>query len=89
MVQWSGVFFSDSKTGSHSVVHGAVLEDNCRVGEGSTILDGAVVGSEAYVAPGSLVLSGQRIGAKQVCKELYNVLKVTLVLGWFSCQACA
>lgn len=43
------------------VVHGAVLEENALLGNGSTILDGARVGAGSMVAAGSLVTPGTTI----------------------------
>ena len=43
------------------VVHGAVLEENALLGNGSTILDGAVLGAGSMVAAGSLVTPGTQI----------------------------
>jgi carbonic anhydrase/acetyltransferase-like protein (isoleucine patch superfamily) len=40
------------------VVHGAVLEEECLVGNGSTVLDGARIGARSLVAANSLVSSG-------------------------------
>lgn len=40
------------------VVHGAVLEEECLVGNGSTVLDGARIGARSLVAAHSLVPSG-------------------------------
>ncbi len=42
-------------------MHGAVIEDNCLIGMGSTILDNAVVHSGCIVAAGALVLSGAEL----------------------------
>src|SRR5438128_9143061 len=43
------------------VVHGAVLEEECLVANGSTVLDGARVGARAMVAAHSLVAAGAQI----------------------------
>lgn len=40
------------------VVHGAILEEECLVGNGSTVLDGARIGARSMVAAHSLVPSG-------------------------------
>jgi carbonic anhydrase/acetyltransferase-like protein (isoleucine patch superfamily) len=45
------------------VVHGAVIESEALIGNGSTVLDGAVIGSRALVAAGSTVPPGMRIPA--------------------------
>jgi carbonic anhydrase/acetyltransferase-like protein (isoleucine patch superfamily) len=59
-------------------VHGAVLEENALLGNGSTMLDGSRLGSGSMVAAGSLVTPGTIIPAgvlaagspAQVRKEL-------------------
>jgi carbonic anhydrase/acetyltransferase-like protein (isoleucine patch superfamily) len=43
------------------VVHGAVLEENALLGNGSTMLDGSRLGAGAMVAAGSLVTPGTTI----------------------------
>ena len=40
------------------VVHGAVLEEECLIGNGATVLDGARVGARSLIAAHSLVASG-------------------------------
>jgi carbonic anhydrase/acetyltransferase-like protein (isoleucine patch superfamily) len=40
------------------VVHGAVLEENALLGNGSTMLDGSLLGAGSMVAAGSLVTPG-------------------------------
>ncbi len=45
------------------VVHGAIVETEALIGNGSTVLDGAVIGSRALVAAGSTVPPGMRIPA--------------------------
>ncbi|MGH3655759.1 MAG: gamma carbonic anhydrase family protein [Micromonosporaceae bacterium] len=40
------------------VVHGAVLEEECLIGNGSTVLDGARIGAGSLIAAHSLVPSG-------------------------------
>ena len=47
--------------GHRALLHACVLEDNCFVGMGSTLLDGAVVESGAMVAAGALVTPGKRV----------------------------
>jgi carbonic anhydrase/acetyltransferase-like protein (isoleucine patch superfamily) len=49
--------------GHTCVVHGAVLEDEALVGNGSTVLDGARIGAGAMVAAGALVPPGMEIPA--------------------------
>ncbi|MBW8750821.1 MAG: gamma carbonic anhydrase family protein [Propionibacteriales bacterium] len=43
------------------VVHGAVLEENALLGNGSTMLDGSRLGAGSMVAAGSLVTPGTQI----------------------------
>ncbi len=45
------------------VVHGAVLEEECLVANGCTVLDGARIGARTLVAAHSLVASGAQIPA--------------------------
>src|SRR6476619_4553449 len=41
--------------GHNCVVHGAILEAECLVANGSVVLDGATIGAKALVAAGSVV----------------------------------
>lgn len=43
------------------VVHGAILEEECLVANGATVLDGARVGARSMVAAHSLVAAGAQI----------------------------
>ena len=45
--------------GHKVILHGCVIEDNCLIGMGSTIMDGAVVHSHVLVGAGSLVSPGK------------------------------
>ncbi|MGN9819790.1 gamma carbonic anhydrase family protein [Streptomyces sp. SD11] len=47
--------------GHNAVVHGAVVEDDCLVGMGATILNGAVIGAGSLVAAQALVPQGMRV----------------------------
>ena len=47
--------------GHNATIHGAIIEDNCLIGMGATVLDGAVVESGAIVAANALVTSGMRV----------------------------
>jgi carbonic anhydrase/acetyltransferase-like protein (isoleucine patch superfamily) len=49
--------------GHNCVVHGAMLETECIVANGSVVLDGATVGAGALVAAGSVVAAGFSIPA--------------------------
>src|SRR5258708_10126582 len=44
--------------GHHCVIHGAILETQCLVANGSVVLDGGTVGARALVASGSVVAAG-------------------------------
>ena len=48
---------NDVSVGHNATIHGAIIEDNCLIGMGSTILDNAVVGTGCIVAANSLILS--------------------------------
>ncbi len=51
----------DVTVGHNVVIHGAIIEDKCLIGMGSTILDNAVVGTGCIVAANALVLSGAKL----------------------------
>lgn len=44
--------------GHGAVVHGCVIEDDCLIGMGATVLNRAVVGAGSLVAAGAVVLEG-------------------------------
>ncbi|MGD9701561.1 MAG: gamma carbonic anhydrase family protein [Acidimicrobiia bacterium] len=44
-------------------IHGAVIEDDCLIGNGSTVLDGARIGAGSLIAAHSLVSGGTQIPA--------------------------
>ena len=44
--------------GHGAVVHGCVIEDDCLIGMGATILNRAVIGAGSLVAAGAVVLEG-------------------------------
>jgi carbonic anhydrase/acetyltransferase-like protein (isoleucine patch superfamily) len=44
--------------GHGAVVHGAVIEDDCLIGMGATVLNRAVIGAGSLVAAGAVVLEG-------------------------------
>lgn len=44
--------------GHGAVVHGCVIEDDCLIGMGATILNRAVIGTGSLVAAGAVVLEG-------------------------------
>jgi carbonic anhydrase/acetyltransferase-like protein (isoleucine patch superfamily) len=49
---------SGATVGHNCVVHGATLETECLVANGSVVLDGATIGARALVAAGSVVAAG-------------------------------
>ena len=49
--------------GHNCVIHGATLEAECLVANGSVVLDGATIGTRALVAAGSVVAAGAKVGA--------------------------
>jgi carbonic anhydrase/acetyltransferase-like protein (isoleucine patch superfamily) len=44
--------------GHNAVVHGCVIEDDCLIGMGATVLNRAVIGAGSLVAAGAVVLEG-------------------------------
>lgn len=48
---------NDVSIGHNAIIHGAVVEDQCLIGMGATLLDNAVVGKGCIVAANALVLS--------------------------------
>jgi len=51
----------DNVTVGHGVIlHGCVIEDNCLIGMGATVLDGAVIGKESIVGACALVTKGKK-----------------------------
>ena len=57
---------ADVSIGHNAIIHGAVIEDKCLIGMGSTILDNAVVGMGCIVAANALVLSNARLEPNSV-----------------------
>jgi len=47
--------------GHKVILHGCLIEDNCLIGMGSTIMDGVVVQPYAMVGAGSLVSPGKKL----------------------------
>jgi carbonic anhydrase/acetyltransferase-like protein (isoleucine patch superfamily) len=45
------------------LIHGAILEEECLIGNGAIVLDGARVGARSLVGAGSVVSSGMQIPA--------------------------
>ncbi len=57
---------SDVSVGHNATIHGAIIEDNCLIGMGSTILDNAHVPSGCIIAANALVLSNQKLEPNSV-----------------------
>ena len=57
---------NDVSIGHNATIHGAIIEDNCLIGMGATVLDNAVVASGCIVAAGALVLSGAKLEPNSV-----------------------
>jgi gamma-carbonic anhydrase len=47
--------------GHSAIVHACVVEDECLIGMGATVLDGAVVGAQSIVGANALVTQGTKI----------------------------
>ncbi len=52
---------NDVSVGHNVTIHGAVIEDKCLIGMGSTILDNALVATGCIVAANALVLTGMKL----------------------------
>jgi carbonic anhydrase/acetyltransferase-like protein (isoleucine patch superfamily) len=61
--------------GHNCVVHGALLEEECLVANGSVVLDGATIGARALVAAGSVVSAGFRVPADMLAAGSPAVIK--------------
>jgi carbonic anhydrase/acetyltransferase-like protein (isoleucine patch superfamily) len=61
--------------GHNCVVHGALLETECLVANGSVVLDGATIGARALVAAGSVVAAGFSVPAGMLAAGVPAVLK--------------
>jgi len=57
------------------VVHGAILEEECLVANGSVVLDGATIGARTLVAAGSVVAAGTTIPAGMLVAGAPAVVK--------------
>jgi carbonic anhydrase/acetyltransferase-like protein (isoleucine patch superfamily) len=57
---------NDVSIGHNAIIHGAVIEDDCLIGMGATILDNAHIPSGCIVAANALVLSGARLEPNSV-----------------------
>jgi carbonic anhydrase/acetyltransferase-like protein (isoleucine patch superfamily) len=73
--------------GHACVVHGAVLEEECLIGNGTVVLDGARVGARSLVAAKSLVAAGAEIPPGVLAAGAPAVVKRPLdgvAAGWVS-----
>lgn len=52
---------NDVSVGHNVTIHGAIIEDKCLIGMGSTILDNAVVATGCIIAANALVLTGSKL----------------------------
>ena len=57
---------SDVSVGHNATIHGAIIEDNCLIGMGATVLDNAHVPSGCIIAANALVLSNQKLEPNSV-----------------------
>jgi carbonic anhydrase/acetyltransferase-like protein (isoleucine patch superfamily) len=60
------VIGEDVTNGQGAIVHACVIEDACRIGKGSTILDGAVVRKNGFVGAGALIPPGKVVGSGEL-----------------------
>ncbi len=49
--------------GHRCLIHGCVIEDDCLIGMGSTVLSGAVIETGSVIAAGALITEGTRVPA--------------------------
>jgi carbonic anhydrase/acetyltransferase-like protein (isoleucine patch superfamily) len=47
--------------GHACIIHGCIIEDDCLIGMGSTVMDNAVIGRGSYIGAGTLVPGGKVI----------------------------
>ena len=57
---------NDVSVGHNATIHGAVIEDNCLIGMGATLLDNAHVPSGCIIAANALVLSNAQLEPNSV-----------------------
>lgn len=57
------------------VVHGAILEEECLIANGSVVLDGATIGPRSLVAAGSVVAAGAKIPGEMLVAGAPAVVK--------------
>jgi carbonic anhydrase/acetyltransferase-like protein (isoleucine patch superfamily) len=49
--------------GHRCLIHGCVIEDECLIGMGATVLSGAVIETGSVIAAGALIAEGTRVPA--------------------------
>jgi carbonic anhydrase/acetyltransferase-like protein (isoleucine patch superfamily) len=59
--RWPVVLGDRVSVGHSAVLHGCVVEDECLIGVGATVLNGARVGRGSVVAAGALVPEGMQV----------------------------
>lgn len=64
--------------GHGAILHGCVVEDDCLIGMGATILNGAVIGAGSLVAAGTVVLENTVIPPSSLVTGLPGVAVRTL-----------
>lgn len=57
---------NDVSVGHNATIHGAIIEDNCLIGMGATVLDNAVVATGCIIAANALVLSNSKLEPNSV-----------------------
>jgi carbonic anhydrase/acetyltransferase-like protein (isoleucine patch superfamily) len=79
--------------GHNCVIHGAILEQECLIANGTVVLDGATVGARALVAAGSLVPAGATIPGGMLCAgspvQIKRVLAGTPAEQWLNANPSA
>jgi carbonic anhydrase/acetyltransferase-like protein (isoleucine patch superfamily) len=79
--------------GHNCVIHGAILEQECLIANGTVVLDGATVGARALVAAGSLVPAGATIPGGMLCAgspvQIKRVLAGTPAEQWVNANPSA
>ena len=70
---------SNITIGHLCLLHACILEDNCFIGMGSTVMDFSVVNSNSWVAAGSLVTENKNIPSREMWAgrpaKLFRALK--------------
>jgi len=73
------VIIGDRVTVGHgAIIHGCVIEDDCLIGMGATVLDGARVGTGSVIAAGAVVRERMEIPPHSLVVGVPGVIKRTL-----------